>query len=144
MWVGRLWQSMQSIRRVRLSWMSAAASGCSVLWYTVTSPSGRCERTHGMDCRAESVAMYVTLLLMFMCQWIPDVGPASLLPPPILTKRSSVHFVLFTSDVKYVLLTRFSLKNWRGQWHCSQVSCAGRRLWIGVLIGRGYLLNATA
>src|ERR1017187_4328694 len=109
MWVGRLWQSMQSMRRVRLSRTSAAFSGCSVLRYTTTWPSGPCARTHGMDCRAESVAMYVTVLLMFMCQWIPDVGPASLLPPPIFTSRSSLDLVFFTSDVKYVLLIRFSL-----------------------------------
>src|ERR1039457_4246736 len=120
MWVGRLWQSMQSMRRIRLSWTSAAFSGCSVLWYTLLLPSGPTARTHGMDCRAESVAMYDTLFLMFMCQWIPEVGPAWPLPPPIFTRRSSVHFEFFESEAKYVLLTRFSLKNWLGQWRSEE------------------------
>ncbi len=34
--------------------------------------------------------------------------------------------------------------NFSGQWHCSQVSRAGRRSWTGEGIGRECVLNVTA
>ncbi len=109
MCVGRLWQSMQSIRRAGFFAESSAVSCVSVLRYVCTVPSGAFRAHPGNDWRPSSVAMYVTLLPMFMCQWMPDVGPGLLLPPPILIRRSSFHLVFFSPDVKYVLLISFSL-----------------------------------
>ena len=43
----------------------------------------------------------------------------------------------FSSSANFVLTMSLSPENLAGQWHWSQVWAAGRRLWIGVGIGRG-------
>ena len=63
--------------------------------------------------------------------------PIPLLPPPIFI-NSTVFVRLLVSSLAYLGITfRRSSPYFCGQWHCSQVSRAGRRLWTGVGDGRG-------
>src|SRR5512144_1666884 len=80
-----------------------------------------------------------------MCQWMPVASSGfSLLPPPTCTRSVVVDSVFFSSDA-YSFRTRItSPENFSGQWHCSQVSRAGRRFVTGEGIGRENVLSVTA
>ena len=70
--------------------------------------------------------------------------PMPWLPPPIFIS-STVLVRVFASSSANLLITRTrSSPYFCGQWHCSQVSRAGRRLWTGVGIGRSKVLKVTA
>jgi hypothetical protein len=57
--------------------------------------------------------------------------------PPTFTTSTVFTSVFASSSWKWVLTLTRSPTNFCGQWHCSQVSRAGRRLWTGTAIGRG-------
>jgi len=69
--------------------------------------------------------------------------PCQVLPPTFKT-RTVVSFV-FASSLWYLARTR-NLSPWNccGQWHCSQVSLAGRRCFTGEGMGLEYVLKVTA
>src|ERR1700683_3502705 len=67
-----------------------------------------------------------------------------LLPPPIFTQSTVLGELLFSSLAYLGMTLRRSAPYFCGQWHCSQVSRAGRRLWTGVGMGVGYECKATA
>src|SRR3990172_7416616 len=81
---------------------------------------------------------------MLMCQWMPWLGPWAGSPPPVFTSITVSTRVLPSSDSKCTRVVNWAPKNFWGQWHCSQVSWAGRRFSMGVGMGRGYLLRRTA
>ena len=57
--------------------------------------------------------------------------------PPTFTTSTVFVSVFVSSSLKCVFTLKRSPTNLLGQWHCSQVSRAGRRLWTGTAIGRG-------
>ena len=91
--------------------------------------------TFGITSRRPSVDTYV----MRSCSsrwrpWIPT-PPRPVCPPTFITS-TVVDGVFFSSSAYFVRTTNLSPTNLAGQWHCSQVSRAGLRLWTGVGIGR--------
>ena len=52
--------------------------------------------------------------------------------------------MFFSSSAYFVMIRSLSPENFCGQWHCSQVARAGRRVWTGDGIGREYVPNTTA
>src|ERR1017187_4636514 len=61
--------------------------------------------------------------------------PMPWLPPPIFISRTVLVGVLVSSSAYLETTVRRSSPYFCGQWHCSQVSRAGRRLVTGVGIG---------
>ncbi len=59
-------------------------------------------------------------------------------------RRTVVNGVFASSSVNFFLTSSLSPVNFCGQWHCSQVSRAGRSCSTGEGIGREYVLKATA
>ena len=141
---GRLWQSTQSMRRIVPAAAWSGLRGRSVDTYSVAVPSGPVTRTQGITSRASSAAMYSISFLMFMCQWMPLAAPTPGSPPPIFSSIWICHRLLASSASTWLKVFCWAPKNFAGQWHCSQVSCAGRRLATGVGIGRGNRLVVTA
>ena len=80
--------------------------------------------------------MYSTWTSGLMCQWIPKARPILSPPPPTCRRMVVVLSVTASSSAYSFLTTILSPWNFSGQWHCSQTSRAGRRLWTGELIGR--------
>src|SRR5690242_3178632 len=70
--------------------------------------------------------------------------PIPLLPPPILSSITVLVRVLASSSANFGNTFRRSSLYFCGQWQVSQVSRAGRKLWTGLGMGRGYVLNVTA
>ena len=133
-WLGRLWQSVQSITRC-----TPAATWASVtpgLRHSRTEPSAVVIFTYWMSSRVASVDTNSMRFCTFMCQWMPSPTPVTWLPPPTFTS-SVVTVSLAASSSAYSLTTR-SLLPWifSGQWHVPQVSRAGRRSATGVGMGR--------
>ena len=62
--------------------------------------------------------------------------PMPLLPPPIFISSTVLVRVLVSSLAYLGITFRRSSPYFCGQWHCSQVSRAGRKLWTGVGMGR--------
>src|SRR6266542_2646262 len=109
--------------------------------YSVTLPLGSVSRTQEIAWRLASLR-YSTLLAIFMCQWIPAVAwPLSGSPPPVLMSRRTWRGVLASSELKWLNTFSWAPQKFLGQWHCSQVCAAGRRLATGVSMGRGYVLR---
>src|SRR5664279_2330647 len=75
------------------------------------------------------------------CQWIPtEVVPCS---PPTFISSTVLVMELASSSPNLVCTCSLSPTCLVGQWHCSQVSRAGRRLCTGLGIGVGYRFRAT-
>src|SRR5664279_2980566 len=93
-----------------------------------------------MFCRLESVRNR-TCTPRSTCQWMPaEVVPCW--PPTFIS--NTVLVGEFASSTPYLVCTSsLSPTCLVGQWHCSQVSRAGRRLWTGLGIGVGYRCRAT-
>ena len=74
------------------------------------------------------------------------VDPTEFRPlrPPILRTSTVVDAVLASSSAYFVRTRNLSPWNFSGQWHCSQVSRAGRRCFTGDWIGRAYVSRLTA
>src|SRR6266496_6620748 len=84
LWVGRLWQSTQSMRRTA---GVSLAPRSPPLVYSVTLPLGSVRRTQEIVWRLASLR-YSILLAMFMCQWIPAIAmPLSGSPPPVVMSK---------------------------------------------------------
>ena len=60
--------------------------------------------------------------------------PCAFAPPTCMT-RTVVRSVFFSSSAYFLLMMTRSPVKRCGQWHCSQVSRAGRRSWTGEGIG---------
>src|SRR5262249_13150495 len=74
--------------------------------------------------------------------WIPT--PFCQLRPPTFRTRTLVDGEFFSSSAYFVRTRNLSPWNFSGQWHCSQVSRAGRRCLTGDGMGREYVPSATA
>src|SRR6266511_3234888 len=134
LWVGRLWQSTQSMRRTAI--VSFAPRSPPLAVYSVTLPLGSVSRTQEIAWRLASLR-YSILLAIFMCQWIPAVAwPLSGSPPPVLMSRRTWRGVLASSELKWLNTFSWAPQKFLGQWHCSQVCAAGRRLATGDSMGR--------
>src|SRR5512142_888422 len=81
---------------------------------------------------------------MFMCQWMPATMPLDTLPPPVLISMRISRGVFFSSSPQSFNPLSCAPQNFSGQWHCSHVSCAGRRFSTGVGTGFGYLFAMVA
>ena len=98
-WLGRLWQSMQSMRRLvmrgglRVGDPELLVLGAVDRHLAVWSVT----RTQGMTRRLRSVAMYSTVLTPSMCQWMPRIGPWAGSPPPMLRSILMVQGEFFSS-----------------------------------------------
>ena len=87
-----------------------------------------------MTCRLPSVETYSMRSAVERCRpWIPT--SPSKVRPPIFTSSTFVEGVFFSSSAYFVLTTNLSPVNFWGQWQCSQVSRAGRRLSTGEGMG---------
>jgi hypothetical protein len=64
--------------------------------------------------------------------------------PPSFSTSTVIVFVLASSSANLVRTSSLSPWNFWGQWHCSQVSRAGRRSFTGEWIGREWVLKVTA
>src|SRR5512139_1877990 len=75
---------------------------------------------------------------------MPEAGPMEESAPPVFTTTCNSRRVLFSSEAKCTRERSWAPKNFAGQWHCSQVSRAGRKSLIGVGMGRENVLKVTA
>ena len=66
----------------------------------------------------------------------PDALPGRSLPPPTCICSVVTDSVFFSSSAYSTMRWTLSPWNFAGQWHCSQVSRAGRRFCTGDGIGR--------
>ena len=80
--------------------------------------------------------MYSISFATFMCQWIPAATPEPLAAAADVHLQRRTDSVFFSSSAYSTMRRTLSPWNFSGQWHCSQVSRAGRRFCTGDGIGR--------
>src|SRR5450759_2204323 len=64
--------------------------------------------------------------------------------PPSFRSRTVFVGVFFSSSPNFEMILSLSPWNFCGQWHCSHVARAGRRVCTGDGIGREYVPNAVS
>ena len=122
-WLGRLWQSMQSIRRC--SPLASASARHAVGDPFLHRPVGVVRRTHGITCRLSSVAMYSILVraarvpvdALHAADALAAAADVDAHDGHRLGVRLVVRRIAERADLVAVELL--------GQWHCSHVSRAG-------------------
>ena len=126
--VGRLWQSMQSMRR-RSPWANCSAVG----GFSVETILRHGAVFIPVAYPGDHLTFFVRRHVSGHTQ-VPAVNPhgfAVRAHPADVHQQHGLGGGFFSSSPNLVFTTNFSPENFSGQWHCSQVSRAGRRLWTG-------------